>query len=99
MDRSLTDYFFNPFLNIYYFFQEDDFNEDYVYFILNEIIGVAMNLFGCLYNEYIILYCCDLEKDTKDGITYRAINFEMKSLNLMNFRNEEISIDDNRIID
>ena len=31
-----------------------------------------MNFFGCIYNEYIILFCWDLDHDTKDGIITRA---------------------------
>ena len=72
IDRSLIDYFFNPLLNIHYFLNKTDFNYNYIYFLLNEILGLIMNFFGCIYNEYIILFCWDLDHDTKDGIITRA---------------------------
>ena len=31
-----------------------------------------MSFFGCVYNEYIILYCCGLELETQDEIADRA---------------------------
>ena len=65
MARSLIDYLMNPFFNIYYFFTENDFNGDYIYFIISEIICLVVDFFGCIYNEYIILYCCGLEHETK----------------------------------
>ena len=31
-----------------------------------------MSFFGCVYNEYLILYCCGLELETQDEIADRA---------------------------
>ena len=72
MARSLIDYLMNPFFNIYYFFTEKDFNGDYIYFIISEIICLVVDFFGCIYNEYIILYCCGLEHETKEEIEDRS---------------------------
>ena len=33
-----------------------------------------MSFFGCVFNEYIILYYCGLEHETKDEIADRADN-------------------------
>ena len=31
-----------------------------------------MSFFGCVFNEYIVLYCCNLELETQDEIADRA---------------------------
>ena len=68
MARSLIDYFMNPFLNIFFFFVEKDFFDNVVYFVVSEILCCVMSFFGCVFNEYIVLYCCGLERETKDEI-------------------------------
>ena len=45
---------------------------DIAYFILNIIISLIISFFGCIYNEFIILFFCDLERDTHDQISKRA---------------------------
>ena len=40
-----------------------------------------MSFFGCLFNEYIILYFCGLELKTKNIVANRAIDSESESLN------------------
>ena len=72
MARSLIDYFLNPFINIYFFFVERKDFENVAYFIVTEIFCCTMSFFGCVFNEYIILYCCDLEGETQDEIADRG---------------------------
>ena len=72
MARSLIDYFLNPFINIYFFFAERKDFENIAYFIITEIFCCIMSFFGCVFNEYIILYCCDLESETQDEIADRG---------------------------
>ena len=72
MARSLIDYFLNPFINIYFFFVERKDFENVAYFIVTEIFCCTMSFFGCVFNEYIILYCCDLESETQDEIADRG---------------------------
>ena len=79
MARSLIDYLLNPFLNIYFFFLENEFFENLAYFIVTEIICFIMSFFGCVFNEYIILYFCGLELETQDEIAYRALHSSTKS--------------------
>ena len=81
MARSLMDFFLNPFFNIYYFIKENDFQNNYFYFFICEIICLIVDFFSCVYNEYIILFCLGMEYDTKDEITERALRNEMKSTN------------------
>ena len=40
-----------------------------------------MSFFGCLFNEYIILYFCGLELKTKDEVVNRTIDSESEALN------------------
>ena len=74
MARSLIDYLLNPFIIIYSFFLIYDFYRIISYFVIIEIICIVMSFFGCVFNEYIILYCCGLEHETKDEIADRANN-------------------------
>ena len=76
MARSLIEYLLNPFLNIYTFFKLNDFNKSVIYLIISIIICIVISFFGCVFNEYIILFCYDLEYETKDIISKRATNAE-----------------------
>ena len=72
MARELIDYLMGPNFIIYYFIQEDDFQNNYFYFFTCEIINIVIVFFSCVYNEYIILFCFNLEHNTKDEIIERA---------------------------
>ena len=73
MTRSLIDYLMCPIFNIYYFIDENDFQNDYFFFFASELLSLIIVFFGCVYNEYIILFCFGLEHNTKDEIYERAI--------------------------
>ena len=45
-----------------------------------------------LHNEYIILYCCDLERDTWDEIHQRSITNEAILLETINGKDDEDSV-------
>ena len=85
MARSIIDYLLNPFVNIYTFLVAKDFFYDFTYFIIEGILGLVISFFGCVFNEYIILYCCGLESETQDEIAKRADS---------QFQNELDDIDD-----
>ena len=74
MARSLINYLMNPLFNIYFYFSKIEFNSNILYFIISEIMSLIVDFFGCIYNEYIIIYCCGLEYETKDAIAERAFN-------------------------
>ena len=44
--------------------------------ILSEILCLATDFFAFVYNEYLILFCCDLEVETVDIISERASRLE-----------------------
>ena len=76
MVTTLADYILNPLYLIYYFGALSDFKKNgklgIVYFVLNIIISLIISFFGCVYNEFIILFCCGLERDTHEQISKRA---------------------------
>ena len=72
MARSLINYLLNPLFYIFYFLMLGDFKQKIHYFIISEIISLILSFFGCVYNEYIIIFCCGLDNETKDSIIKRA---------------------------
>jgi hypothetical protein len=72
MARSLINYIMNPIFNIYFFYSGYEYSKHYLYFIFCELVHLVISFFGCLYNEYIIISCCNLEHETKYAITERA---------------------------
>ena len=75
MTKSLTDYFLNPFFLIQNYL-EGDFvtsgKQNIIYFLVNFVLAIIINLFGCVFNEIIILFFWDLERDTYNQISYRS---------------------------
>ena len=78
MAKILTDYILNPFYIIYYFFLNDDFigekknTQNIYYFILNLILSIIISFCGCIYNEFLVLFCYNLEYDTHSQVSKRA---------------------------
>jgi len=55
---------------------------NYAYFILNLILSIIISFFGCVYNEFLILFCFGLERDTYNQISQRS--FTEQELNTLN---------------
>ena len=98
MTRTLTDSFLDPFLILYYFISGEDFKMEgitkYIYFSLNFILLIIIIIFGSIYNEVIVLFCCQMEHDTHSEITIRAnkdINFELPLTEKINTDNDSDS--------
>ena len=78
MAKILTDYILNPFYIIHYFINEDDFisgkenTQNIYYFILNLIVSIIISFCGCIYNEFLVLFCYNLEYDTHSQVSKRA---------------------------
>ena len=45
------------------------------YFLVNEFMSFIITFLGFVYNEYIILFCFNLEHDTNYGIHKRSTSF------------------------
>ena len=99
MARSLIDYLLNPFINIVAFFLANDSFNNHAYLIIIEIECIVLSFFGCIFNEYIILYCCGLERETQDEIAVRANNQFQNELDDIKdtFRTNDIAENDDNI--
>ena len=79
MAKMLTDYIINPLYFAYYCFVLNDFKDkkkilNVGYITLNCIVAFIISFFGCVYDEFIILFCCKLEHDTHHQISKRSEN-------------------------
>jgi hypothetical protein len=78
MTRALTECVFD--LGIYIYLicdNNDDNNEDtkgksHIYYIINIICLIIMAICSLIYNDFIVLYCFGLERDTYSEISKRA---------------------------
>ena len=99
MTTVFLDYILNPIYIIINFVIEVDFlvrgKKNYIYFIVNLILSIIISFFGCIYNEFIILFCCGLEKDTYRQISERADIEDENIFNLQEIidnKDEECSV-------
>ena len=76
MALALGQYLLNPIYIIYTLNLEHDFKHngkrDYVYFSLNLVLTIIISFWGCVYNEFIILFFCGLQHETYEQIALRA---------------------------
>ena len=79
MAKTLTDYFLNPiYITIDFARGKDFLSEESLripYFIINLVISFIITICGCVYNEFIVLFCFKFEYDTHDQIAMRASLF------------------------
>ena len=99
MTTVFLDYILNPIYIIINFVIEVDFlvrgKKNYIYFILNLILSIIISFFNCVYNEFIILFLCGLEKDTYRQISERADTEDAHIFNLQEIivnKDEECSV-------
>ena len=88
MTSTFMKYILNPFYIIYYFICEDDFisngKPNYAYFIINLVLSLILSFCGCVFNEFLILFCFGFERDTYNQVTKRSITEnEINSLNVI----------------
>ena len=76
--KTLTDYLLNPLYIIIDFSRKKDFlkkgERNVIYFIINLILSFIITICGCVYNEFIVLFCCKLEHNTHYEIAIRSIS-------------------------
>ena len=77
MARGLTEYFINPIYLIIGFINNDDFivrgEKNVLYFVVNLILSIIISFCGCVFNEFIILYFCNLEHETHHQISKKEL--------------------------
>ena len=83
MYKHLADYLINPIYIIYYFIVGEDFlyngERNYFYFFLNLIILIIFDIFGLIYNEFLVVSCCGMGYNTYNSISLRASIYEEMS--------------------
>ena len=92
MTKSLTDYFSNPFYLILHYIEGDFISggkQSIIYFSINFILSIITNLFGCVFNEIIILFFCDFERETHNQISFRSTITYRNDLSEINDNTEE----------
>ena len=98
MTTSAFDFFLIPIDNIIYFIKAEEFitkgEKNYVNFFINFIINLSIFFLSLVFNEFIILFFCDLNKDTHLQITMRAA-LEENSINLEDINNGDNNDDEN----
>ena len=77
MAKTLTDYILNPFYLIYDYATGNDFltkskKKTILYFTLNLVLSFIISICGCVYNEFIVLFCCELDHETHYQLSKRA---------------------------
>ena len=97
--KSLASYFLNLAFIIYYYAFGNDFlvegEKNVLYFLLNLLFSVFIDFLGLIYNEFFILNFCGLSSETYQGITIRAIEKEMKTIQNENLDHDTIIDGDN----
>ena len=76
MATTSLEYILNPIYFIVYFSLGEDFmtkrKRNYAYFFINLIIGLIISFFSLVFNELLILFFCNLDKDTHLQISKRS---------------------------
>ena len=97
MASTFMDFILNPLYIIIYFFYSDEFlykeKKNFTYFIINLIISLIVSFCGCVYNEFLILFCCGLERDTHNQVALRA-NIEI-NIGPLNYDEDFETIEEN----
>ena len=76
MTTTFMDYILNPIYLIIYFALNEDFltkrKRNYVHFFINLFLALFITFLGFIYNDFIIIYCCGLERDTYQEVSERG---------------------------
>ena len=76
MAKSFAIYLLNPFIITYSYFYENDFlsngEPNALFLVINIILSIIIEFFGCIYNEFFILKCLGLEYETHYIISTRS---------------------------
>lgn len=64
---------------------------------MNMICSLIITFFGCVYNEFIILFFCGLEFDTYEEVSKRASNLERLSNKSINLDDIDIKEEEDRV--
>ena len=75
MTRALAESILDPFILLYYLkLMNDPETNDYIYFFLIIFCLLIIAICSLIYNDFIVLYCCGMEKNTYLEIKKRSYN-------------------------
>ena len=77
--KSLADSILDPFSMIYYCYIEDFRNK--FHFIINLLLSSILVFCAFVYNEFFVLFCCELEENTYLEVSERASIKELYEIN------------------
>ena len=82
MARALFELLLDPLIIIYNFWVKDEDIRDEIknsriYYIITVISLLLMSIFSLVYNDFLVLYCCGLEKETYLEIQKRALSYNI----------------------
>ena len=90
MTRALAESILDPFILLYYCFLRRKKPKDSIYFGLIIFCLIITAFCSLVYNDFIVLYCCGMEKNT-----YLEINFRLKTESSIDFFDENDDDKDN----
>ena len=67
-------------------------NRNYLYFFINLFLSLTITLTGFVYNEFVVLFFCGLERETHDQISKRADLKNEDKIEMSRFNKEYIYI-------
>jgi len=75
MTRALAETILDPIILIYSSIIHIDIKSwfDWFYYGINIFLSIIMTFCSCVYNDFIVLYCCGLEHDTYLEISKRSL--------------------------
>ena len=79
MTRALAEIFLDPIIIMYTLYRDSEiYDFDYcVFYVINIFCLIIMTFCSCVYNDFIVLYCCGLEHDTYGEIIKRSLTIEI----------------------
>ena len=82
MARALFELLLDPLIIIYNFSVKDkdikyEIKNSRIYYIITVISLLLMSIFSLVYNDFLVLYCCGLEKETYLEIQKRALSYNI----------------------
>ncbi len=91
MTRALTECILDPFITIYNLLVNYKWQDNFwIFFAINAFSLVIITFCSLVYNDFLVLYCYGLEKDTHLEISKRsAVNGNSISEHMSDEKNEE----------
>lgn len=104
MAECLSRFCLNSLFMLYDYLMGNDFiikgKKNFWYFFINFILSIVITFTSCIYNEFIILFCCGLEYDTYEQVSNRSKYDESENVNKTELSNllkeEESDKEDNK---